>query len=47
MKAIFGELAFNVIECIIYAYTNMTDLRPCFVEKFHEGIVDHKCYGNI
>lgn len=32
----------------VYVYIqNATDLRPYFVEEFHEGIVYHECYGNV
>lgn len=43
MKAIFVkfEKMYNVY------IQNATDLRPYFVEKFHEGIIYHECYSDV
>jgi len=43
VKAIFvkSDRMYNVY------IQNATDLRPYFVEKFHEGIIYHECYSDV
>lgn len=43
VKAIFVKSDRMYNACI----QNATDLRPYFVEKFHEGIIYHECYSDV